>query len=92
MKPKQFCADFLFYTFSAILNSYIKILYAFLHVLLCKLVSFVYNFGRFVQCMMYLYLYDIFSYSGPSGILGSDGKQNTPKASARRRENCCTFH
>ena len=21
---------------------------------------------------------DIFSYSGPSGILGSDGKQNTP--------------
>ena len=24
-----------------------------------------------------------FSYSGPSGILGSDGKQNTAKAGAR---------
>ena len=29
-----------------------------------------------------------FSYSGPSGILGSDGKQNTAKG----HENCCTFH
>ena len=34
----------------------------------------------------------IFSYSGPLGILGSDGKQNTTKSGARRRENCCTFH
>ena len=29
------------------------------------------------------YSVDIFSYSGPSGILGSEGKQNTPKTSAR---------
>ena len=33
---------------------------------------------------------DFFSYSGPSEILSSDGKQNT--ASAMGRENCCTFH
>ena len=30
-------------------------------------------------------------YFGPSGILGSDGKQNT-ETGARWRENCCTFH
>ena len=30
---------------------------------------------------------DFFSYSGPSGILGSDGKQNTV---ARGREICCS--
>ena len=42
-----------------------------------------YNFGRFVQCMMSLYLYDIFSDSGLSGIFGPDGKQNTAKASGR---------
>ena len=35
---------------------------------------------------------DIFSYSGPSGILGSGGKRNTAKASARGREYCCTFY
>ena len=34
---------------------------------------------------------DIFSYSGPSGILGSGGKQNTAQANARGRENCCTL-
>ena len=28
------------------------------------------------------YSVDIFSYSGPSGILGSDGKQNTASAGA----------
>ena len=38
------------------------------------------------------YSVDVFSRSGPSGILGSDGKQHTAKASARGRENCCTFH
>ena len=38
------------------------------------------------------YSFDIFSYSGPSGILGSDGKQNTAAADARGREDCCTFH
>ena len=38
------------------------------------------------------YSVDIFSYSGPSEILGSDGKQNIAKAGARGRENCCTFH
>ena len=30
---------------------------------------------------------DIFSYSSPSGIMCSDGKQNT----ASGHENCCTF-
>ena len=54
MKPVQFFAGFIFYTFSAILNSFIKILHALLHALLCKLVRFVYNFGRFLQCMMSL--------------------------------------
>ena len=34
---------------------------------------------------------DNFSYSGPSGILGSDGKQITAKAGARECENCCPF-
>ena len=38
------------------------------------------------------YSVDMFSYSGPSGILGSYGKQNTAKAGARGRENCCFFH
>ena len=38
------------------------------------------------------YSVDFFSYSGPSGILGSDGKQNIALAGARGRENCCTFH
>ena len=32
---------------------------------------------------------DISSYSG---VLGSDGKQNTAKVGARGRDNCCTFH
>ena len=41
---------------------------------------------------MHQYSVDIFSYSGPSGILGSDGKQNRTYADARERENCCTFH
>ena len=36
------------------------------------------------------YSVDIFTYSGPSGILGSGGKQNTARARARRREN--TFY
>ena len=40
---------------------------------------------------MHGYTVDICSYSGPSGILGSDGKQNTTLAGARGRENCCTF-
>ena len=31
------------------------------------------------------------SYSGHSGIMGSDGKQNTALAGARGHENCCTF-
>ena len=38
------------------------------------------------------YSVNIFSYSGPSGILVSDGKQNATKAGARGHENCCTFH
>ena len=38
------------------------------------------------------YNVDIFSYSGPWGILKSNGKQNTAKAAARGRENRCTFH
>ena len=38
------------------------------------------------------YSVDIFSYSGPSGILGSDGKQNAALASATGHENCSTFH
>ena len=33
------------------------------------------------------YTVDMFSYSGPSGILGSDGEQNTTLAGARGREN-----
>ena len=35
---------------------------------------------------------DIFSYSGPLGIFGSDGKQNTAKSDASGRENCSTFY
>ena len=35
---------------------------------------------------------DIFLCSGPSGILGSDKKQNTAKTSARWLENSCIFH
>ena len=38
------------------------------------------------------YSVDFVSYSGPSGILGSDGKQNSAQAGARGRENCCTFN
>ena len=38
------------------------------------------------------YSVDIFIYSGPSGILDYDGKQNTTKAGVMGRENCCTFH
>ena len=38
------------------------------------------------------YSVERFSYSGPSGILGSDGKQNTALAGASGRENCCVFH
>ena len=34
----------------------------------------------------------IFSYSGPSGIFGSGGKQTTTNAGARGRENCCSFY
>ena len=41
---------------------------------------------------MHQYSADIFSYSGPSGILGFDGEQNITKAGASERENCCTFH
>ena len=32
---------------------------------------------------MHRYSVDFFLYSGPSGIFGSDGKQNTAKADAR---------
>ena len=39
-----------------------------------------------------LYSVDFLSYSGFSGILDSDRKQNTAYAGARGRENCCTFH
>ena len=38
------------------------------------------------------YSVDISSHSGPSGILGSDGKENTAEAGARVHENYCTFH
>ena len=30
-----------------------------------------------MELVVHRYSVDIFSYSGPSGILGSDGKQNT---------------
>ena len=33
------------------------------------------------------FIVDIFSYSSPSGIMGSDRKQNTSWG----HENCCTF-
>ena len=47
---------------------------------------------EFVKLLpVHLYSVDIFSYSGPSGILGSDGKQNITYAGARGHENCCTF-
>ena len=36
--------------------------------------------------------FSFFSYSGLTGILGSDEKQNTAYAGARGCENCCTFH
>ena len=39
------------------------------------------------------YSVDIFfSYSGPLGLWGSDGKQNTAEVGAKGREHCCTFH
>ena len=38
------------------------------------------------------YSVDIFSSSSPSGILSSDGKQNTAKAGARGHENCWILH
>ena len=38
------------------------------------------------------YNVDIFSYSGPLGILGADGKQNTASAGASGHENYCIFH
>ena len=41
---------------------------------------------------VHLYSVDIFSYSGPSGILGLEGKQNTAQASVRGSENFCPFH
>ena len=41
---------------------------------------------------MHRYSVDIFSYSGPSAMLGSDRKQNAISAGDRGRENCCTFH
>ena len=41
---------------------------------------------------MHQYSVDIFSYSDPLGILGSEGKQNTAKAGAKGREICCTFN
>ena len=37
------------------------------------------------------YSVDIFSCFSPSGILGSDGKQNIDEAGDKGRENCCTF-
>ena len=36
-----------------------------------------------VKLLLYFESVDIFSYSGPSGILGSDRKQNTAEVSAR---------
>ena len=41
---------------------------------------------------MHRYSLDIYSYSGPSGIFGSDIKQKTAYASAREHGNICTFH
>ena len=41
---------------------------------------------------VYRYSVDIFSYSGPLGILVSYRKQNTAKAGARGRENSCSYH
>ena len=32
------------------------------------------------------------SYSSPSEILGSEGRQNTAEAGAKAYENCCHFH
>ena len=34
----------------------------------------------------------VFIFSGTSGILGSNGKQNTNLFGASGRENCCTFN
>ena len=34
----------------------------------------------------------LFSYSGPSGILGSEGMQNIAKVGAMGFDNCYTFH
>ena len=41
---------------------------------------------------MHRYSVETFSYSGISGILGSDGKQNAVLAVARGRETFCTFY
>ena len=41
---------------------------------------------------MHWFRVDIFSYSGPSGILGSDHMQNTAPDGARGYENRCMFH
>ena len=37
------------------------------------------------------YSVDIISYSGPSVLFGSDGKQNTAYTGAKGHESCCTF-
>ena len=53
-------------------------------------VVYVLSWLNFSSCIDIVLIF--FSYSGPSGVLGSDGKQNTAYAGARGRENCCTFH
>ena len=41
----------------------------------CKQLLFLCGVGKI--SLLHRYSVDIFSYSSPSGILGSDGKQNT---------------
>ena len=51
-----------------------------------------YYVGLVKHLPVHQYSVDIFSYSGPSGILGSEGQQNSAYAGARGHENRCTFH
>ena len=57
--------------------------------ILCDFLNFLVEYNILNMCMPR----SVFiSYSGPSGLLGSDGKQNTAKSGNRGHENCCTFH
>ena len=69
---------------SAILSTFIKLQFV-IKIFVLSIFEWPFKTGFTVKCWY-------FSYSGPSGILGSDRKQSSAKVGARGHENFCNYH